>query len=81
MSKLRADITWKYRINSNINISPPLNILEDIDEENVEEDYNKDAEKNAEIEEEENEEKEEEEENLTNLEEELGNYLQGWQKC
>ena len=87
MSKLRADITWKHRINSNINISLPLKILEDINEDNIEEnlnDYNE-AEKNAENEKnlnneekEDDEEDEEEEEDLTNLEGELGNYLQGW---
>ena len=50
MSKLRADITWKHRVNSNINISLPLKILEDINEDNIEEnlnDYNE-AEKNVE---------------------------------
>jgi len=87
MSKLRADITWKHRVNSNINISLPLKILEDINEDNIEEnlnDYNE-AEKNAENEKnlnneekEDDEEDEEEEEDLTNLEGELGNYLQGW---
>ena len=87
MSKLRADITWKHRVNSNINISLPLKILEDINEDNIEEnlnDYNE-AEKNSENEKnlnneekEDDEEDEEEEEDLTNLEGELGNYLQGW---
>jgi len=87
MNKLRADITWKYHVNSNINISLPLKILEDINEDNIEEnlnDYNE-AEKNAENEKnlnneekEDDEEDEEEEEDLTNLEGELGNYLQGW---
>ena len=87
MSKLRADITWKHHVNSNINISLPLKILEDINEDNIEEnlnDYNE-AEKNAENEKnlnneekEDDEEDEEEEEDLTNLEGELGNYLQGW---
>jgi len=87
MSKLRADITWKHRVNSNINISLPLKILEDINEDNIEEnlnDYNE-TEKNAENEKnlnneekEDDEEDEEEEEDLTNLEGELGNYLQGW---
>ena len=37
MSKLRADITWKHRINSDINISPSLKILENIGEENIRE--------------------------------------------
>ena len=87
MSKLRADITWKHCVNSNINISLPLKILEDINEDNIEEnlnDYNE-TEKNAENEKnlnneekEDDEEDEEEEEDLTNLEGELGNYLQGW---
>ena len=87
MSKLRADITWKHRVNSNINISLPLKILENINEDNIEEnlnDYNE-AEKNAENEKnlnneekEDDEEDEEEEEDLTNLEGELGNYLQEW---
>src|SRR5437660_3050190 len=82
MSKLRADITWKHHVNSNINISLPLKILEDINEDNIEEnlnDYNE-AEKN--VENENNEEKEDDEdddeEDLTNLEGELGNYLQRW---
>src|SRR5437016_13889236 len=78
MSKLRADITWKHRVNSNINISLLLKILEDINEDNIEEnlnDYNE-AEKNAENEN--NEEKEEDDDDLTNLEGELGNYLQEW---
>jgi len=82
MSKLRADITWKHRVNSNINISLPLKILEDINEDNIEEnlnDYNE-AEKNVENEnnEEKEDDEEDEEEDLTNLEGELGNYLQGW---
>ena len=82
MSKLRADITWKHRVNSNINISLPLKILEDINEDNIEEnlnDYNE-AEKNVENEnnEEKKDDEEDEEEDLTNLQGELGNYLQGW---
>ena len=44
MSKLRADITWKHRINSDINISPSLKILENIGEENIEEEIEKNAE-------------------------------------
>jgi|ERR1044072_4394096 hypothetical protein len=76
MSKLRADITWKHRINSDINISPSLKILENIGEENIEEEIEKNAENEKNLDNE--KEDEEEEEDLTNLEDELGNYLQGW---
>ena len=34
MSKLRADITWKYRVNCNSFISTPINIINDIEENN-----------------------------------------------
>src|SRR5437763_15323816 len=75
MSKLRADITWKHRVNSNSPISTPINIITDIedqinDEENLDENPNENPEENPED--------EEEEEDLANLEKEFGNYLQGW---
>lgn len=34
MSKLRADITWKHRINCNSFISTPISIINDIEENN-----------------------------------------------
>ena len=75
MSKLRADITQKHRVNSDFTISSPLKIVNNIEEEN---DINDDEE----IENIENENLEEEDEDeeidSANLEEELGNYLQGW---
>jgi hypothetical protein len=76
MSKLRADITWKHRINSNLPVPTPIRIVNDI-EDNDDDDKNDD---NIEIEEnvEENLEEEDEDENLADLEEELGDYLQGW---
>ncbi len=75
MSKLRADITWKHRVNSNSPILTPLNIITDIedqinDDENLDENPNENPEENPED--------EEEEEDLANLEKEFGNYLQGW---
>jgi hypothetical protein len=75
MSKLRADITWKHRINSNLPVPTPIRIINDIEEEDN--DKNDD---DIEIDEnnEENLEEEEEDENLADLEGELGNYLQGW---
>src|SRR6185437_894239 len=64
MSRLRADITWKYRININSSIPTPFSIINDIEESNY-----LNIEKNV----------EENVENIEeNLEEENGNYLQGW---
>src|SRR6266487_4487616 len=73
MSKLRADITWNHRVNSNSPISTPLNIITDIedqtnDDENLDENHNENTEKKE----------EDDEEDLANLEKEFGNYLQGW---
>ena len=69
MSKLRADITWNHRVNSNSSITTPFNIITDV--ENQINDPNENPE---------NEEKEEDNNNddSTNLEKEFGNYLQGW---
>ncbi|CAB4419430.1 unnamed protein product [Rhizophagus irregularis] len=77
MSKLRADITWKHRINSDSSILTPLNIITRNEEENNNE---KEVEENLVIiEEEEGEEEEkEEEEEEEDLEKEFNNYLQGW---
>ena len=74
MSKLRADITWKYCINSNLPALTPIKIINDIEDNNE----NGDNENDDNIEIEENLEEEEEDENLADLEEELGDYLQGW---
>ena len=71
MSKLRADITWKHRINSNLPVSTPIKIINDIEEEDNENDDNIEIEENIEK----NLEEEEEDENLADLEEELGDYL------
>lgn len=77
MSKLRADITWKHRINFNSSIQTPFSIVNDVEESNY-----MNIEKNVEnIEEnsEENLESEEEEEtDIIEIEKEFGNYLQGW---
>jgi len=74
MSKLRADITWKHHINSNLPVPTPIKIINDIEEEDNENDDNIEIEENIEK----NLEEEEEDENLADLEEELGDYLQGW---
>ena len=69
MSKLRADITWKHRINFNSSIPTPFSIINDIEESNyinIEENL---EEENIESEE------EEEEVNTSELEKEFGNYL------
>ena len=81
MSKLRADITWNHRVNSNSPISTPLNIITDIedqtnDDENLDENPDENSNENP-NENPENQE-EDEEEDLANLEKEFGNYLQGW---
>ena len=74
MSKLRAAITWKHHINSNLPVPTPIKIINDIEEEDNENDDNIEIEENIEK----NLEEEEEDENLADLEEELGDYLQGW---
>ena len=75
MSKLRADITWNHRVNSNSPVLTPLNIITDIEDQiNDDENLDENPDKNPE----ENPENDEEEEDLANLEKEFGNYLQGW---
>src|SRR4051812_47320558 len=74
MSKLRADITWKHRINSDSSILTPLSIITHNEEENNE----KEVEVIIEDSSEEEEEKEKEEEEEEDLEKEFNNYLQGW---
>ena len=32
MSKLRADITWNHRVNSNSSITTPFNIITDVED-------------------------------------------------
>ena len=79
MSKLRADITWKHRINSNSSIQTPFSIVNDIEESNyinIEKNV-ENIEENSEEEDLESEE-EEEEDNTFELEKEFNNYLQGW---
>src|ERR1051325_3198274 len=93
MSKLRADITYSHRLNSNItsefNISDNINIDELFtNKKNNETDAaNNSTEKNNEILIEEGEEEEEEEDDddnnnnetdQINIENEFGEYLQGW---
>src|SRR3954453_22840424 len=70
MSKLRADITWNYCVNSNSSITTPFNIITDV------EDQINDPNENPENEEE--EEEDDDDDDSTNLEKEFGNYLQGW---
>lgn len=84
MSKLRADITWKHRINFNSSIQTPFSIINDIEENNYM-NIEKNVEKNVENIEENSEEnlesedeEDEEETNIPELEKEFGNYLQGW---
>jgi hypothetical protein len=75
MSKLRADITWKHRMNTDSPIITPLNIITNIEEENN--NNEKEVEENLEINEESLiEDSEEEEDN--DLEGEFSKYLQGW---
>jgi len=86
MSKLRADITYSHRLNSNItsefNISDDINIDELFTnkENNRTDTANNSKEKNNEIliEEEEEEEEEDNETDQINIENEFGEYLQGW---
>jgi len=40
MSKLRADITWNRRVNSNSSISNPINIITDIEKDQMNDDKN-----------------------------------------
>ena len=68
MSKLRADITWNHRVNSNSSITTPFNIITDV------EDQINDPNENPENKE---EEEDNNDDNSTNLEKEFGNYLQG----
>ena len=78
MSKLRADITWKHRINSNSSIQTPFSIVNDIEESNyinIEKNV-ENIEENSEEEDLESEE-EEEEDNTFELEKKFNNYLQG----
>ena len=82
MSKLRADITWSHRANSNSSAPTPLSIITDVEnQKNNGENPNENP--NNENPDEnpdnilENKEDEEEEES-TNLEKEFGDYLQGW---
>ncbi|CAB4446996.1 unnamed protein product [Rhizophagus irregularis] len=88
MSKLRADITWKYRVKSNSSIPTPLSIITDVEmnndensnensNENSHESPNENPNKNSnDLEESDNEEIDLS--HLTDLEKEFGNYLQGW---
>lgn len=84
MSKLRADITWKHRKNSDSSILTPLSIASRNEEENN--NSEKDAEKNLVIiddsskegEEKDDEEDEDEDDDDDDLEKEFNNYLQGW---
>ena len=83
MSRLRADITWKHRININSSIPTPFSIINDIEESNyinIEKNVEENVENIEENLEEENIESEEDEEeaNTSELEKEFGNYLQGW---
>jgi len=90
MSKLRADITYSHRLNSNItsefNISDDINIDELFTnkENNRTDTANNSKEKNNEIlieEEEEENDDDDDEDNETdqiNIENEFGEYLQGW---
>ena len=49
MSKLRADITWKHRINSNLPVLTSIKIINDIEEDdNNENDDNIEIEENIE---------------------------------
>lgn len=76
MSKLRADITWKHRINSNLPVPTPISIINDIKENNKND--NIEIEKNIEEDEEENLEEKDEDDDLADLEGEFSDYLQGW---
>src|SRR5581483_8548078 len=76
MSKLRADITWKHRINSDSSILTPLSIITNIEEKNNDEDEIEDSANREEKEKE--EEEEDDDDDDENLENEFNKYLQGW---
>ncbi|PKY61299.1 hypothetical protein RhiirA4_449822 [Rhizophagus irregularis] len=88
MSKLRADITWKYRVKSNSSIPTPLSIITDVkmnNDENSNENSNENSHESPNENPNENSNDLEESDNeeidlshLTDLEKEFGNYLQGW---
>ena len=77
MSKLRADITWNHRVNSNSSITTPFNIITDVEDQinNPNENPDKNPNENPENEEEDDDNNDDD---STNLEKEFGNYLQGW---
>ena len=79
MSKLRADITWNRRVNSNSSISNPINIITDIEKDQMNDDEN--FKKNIENIEDFilNEELDiDDESDSIGLENEFNNYLHGW---
>ena len=79
MSKLRADITWNRRVNSNSSISNPINIITDIEKDQMNDDEN--FKKNIENIEDFilNEELDiDDESDSIGLENEFNNYLYGW---
>jgi hypothetical protein len=79
MSKLRADITWNRRVNSNSSISNPINIITDIEKDQMNDDKN--FKKNIENIEDFilNEELDiDDESDSIGLENEFNNYLHGW---
>src|SRR3954453_3047776 len=76
MSKLRADITWKHRINSNLPVPIPISIINDIEEDSKND--NIEIKKNIEKDEEENLEEKDKDDDLADLEDEFSDYLQGW---
>ena len=79
MSRLRADITWKHRININSSIPTPFSIINDIEESNyinIEKNVEENVENIEENLDEENIESEEDEEeaNTSELEEETSKF-------
>src|SRR3990170_8526307 len=79
MSKLRADITWNRRVNSNSSISNPINIITDIEKDQMNDDEN--FKKNIENIEDFILNKEldiDDESDSIGLENEFNNYLHGW---
>ena len=76
MSKLRADITWNYHVNSNSSITTPFNIITDVEDQinDPNENPDKNPNENPENEEEDNN---NDDDDSTNLEKEFDNYLQG----
>ena len=78
MSKLRADITWNHCVNSNSSITTtPFNIITDVEDQINDPNENSDKNPNENPENEEEEKEDNDDDNLTNLEKEFGNYLQG----